>query len=117
MQNLKNTQLPQTQNEEKNLDTQVSNNSMYPSPSNNEKINGETITFLQPFHVWLFSLNTWINTSYLLGIISICNQVIDNCKADNPVISQEIVQEQIQQELSKTLKIQDEIQENKKQEK
>lgn len=94
MQKLQNTQLPKIQNEEKITDSQES--------KGRKNINPDKI---QPLHKWLFSKNTILNTLYILSCIHTCNRI-------NTWVIEKQVQEQIQQELLKTLK----IQENKKEE-
>ena len=94
MQNLENTQLPKTQDNEKITDTQAS-----------KDLKNINLDKIQPLHEWLFSKNTILNTLYILSCIHTCDRI-------NTWVTEKQVQEQVQQELLKTLK----IQENKKEE-
>ena len=94
MQNLENTQLPKTQDKEKITNTQKSKDS--------KNIN---IDKIQPLHKWLLSNNTMITFLYIISIIHTYGRI-------KTWAIEKQVQEQIQEELLKTLK----IQENKKEE-
>ena len=100
MQNLENTQLKQTKNQEKEVDTQVSND--------------HTPDDILPIHKWLFSLNTIWNTILLVLCVQGCNQIIDWVKNDTPTTTEEEIQkevlralelEEIQKEVSRILKL------------
>ena len=100
MQNLENTQLKQTINQGKEVDTQGSNDHI--------------LEDIQPIHKWLFSLNTIWNTILLVFCVQGCNQIIDWIKNDTPATLEEEIQkevlralelEEIQREVSRTLKL------------
>ena len=92
MQKLPNTQLPQTQNEEKNLDDQELIDSKNPA-----------LDDIKAYWKWLFSVNTIWNTILLVFCVQGCNQIVDWFKSDNPVITQE----EIQKEVSRTLELEE----------